>query len=70
MIPASGTRVETRDGRHGQVKEVQRLFTGSHPGSVFKTLLAIRVEGEQYDWTGDLSWFKSRFKRPRSTEAL
>jgi hypothetical protein len=47
--------------RCGIVTKIEMLFTGSHPGFVWKQLVTVRVEGEKFEWQGDMAWFRTRF---------
>ena len=58
-----------RDGAIGHVTEISEAFTGSHPGRVFKTLVAVTLIDNALSlaaggpMVGDLSWFRSFFVR-------
>lgn len=71
-IPASGLRgrdvQRKRDGAFGRVTNLSEVFTGSHPGQVFKTLVTVSLRDEALarraggPMVGDLGWFRSNFK--------
>lgn len=65
-LPGRAVR-RKRDGAMGRVTHVGDVFTGRHPGHVFKSLVTVTLDDATLRaqaggaMVGDLGWFRSNF---------